>query len=90
MVETRLSGEFGVGADLHDATLVEHEHTVGVGERGEAMRDHERRRATAARPQGLDDEGLGLGINRAQRVVEDEQRRVFEQGAGDGVGRPRA
>ena len=58
--------------------------SVGVADGRQPVGDHE---AGALRPQrghGLLDQHLGAGVDRAGGLVEDEDRRVGEEGPGDG------
>jgi len=72
-----------VRALLDDAAVVEHDEPVGVAERAEAVRDRDRRPAPDEPGQGVLDLGLGLGVDRARRLVEDQDARVLEEGPRD-------
>ncbi len=63
---------------LHDAPVLEHDDAVRVADRREAVRDDERR-PTAHQPlERFFDEVLALGVERARRLVEDQDARVLE------------
>ena len=66
-----------------DPTLVQHQDPVGVPHRGKAMGDDDARAACERAPERAQDLRLGLGIDRAQRVIEDEDRRLLRQRARD-------
>ena len=69
---------------LHDPPGIEHQDAVGVGDRGQPMRDDE---GGAPGPQPVQralDAGLGLDIERAGGLVEDQDGRILEDGARDG------
>ena len=75
--------ELGVRAPLHDSSAVEHKYEIGVHNRRESMGDHEHR---ATREQPIDrllNQTLRLGVERRRRLIEDENRRVDQQGARD-------
>ena len=65
-----------MGALLDEAAAVEDEDAVGVADRREAVCDDERRAARGQRPQGMQQQRLGAGVDRARRLVEDQDRRV--------------
>src|SRR5690606_349155 len=69
---------------LDDAALIEDEDPVGVGNRRQAVRDDERRPSTAESIESALDLVLGLGVERARRLVEDEDGRLLEDGPCDG------
>ena len=64
--------------------LIENENLIGIGDRRQPVRDDERRAAAAKRVEGPLDLGLRLGIERARCLIEDEDRRVLQDGARDG------
>ncbi len=68
-----------------DPTFVQHQNPVGVPHRGQPMGDDDARPACEGAPERAQDLRLGLGIHRAQGVIEDEHRRVLRQGARDGA-----
>ena len=64
--------------------VVEDEDEVGIGDRGEPVGDDE---GGAALPQPIErplDACLGLDVEGAGRLVEDQDRRILQDGAGDG------
>ena len=70
-------------AALHDAAAVEHEDARGVAHRGEPVGDDEGGAALHHLVEGGGHLGLGRGIERARRLVEDQDRRVLQQRPGD-------
>src|SRR4051812_19377392 len=76
--------ELFVGALLEYAALLEDEDEVGLAHGREAMRDDERGLALHELVQGLRDDLLGAGVEGGSGLVEDEDARVAEDGAGDG------
>ena len=78
-----LGDELVEGAGLDDAALVEHQDAVGVADRGEAVGDHEGGAALHDLVERRLQLALGRGVERARRLVEDQDRRVLEERAGD-------
>ena len=76
--------EFGVGADFFDATIFEDDDLIGLKNRGEAMGDGDDRAAFGEEIEGALDFLFGLGIEGTGGFIEEENRGVFEEGAGDG------
>ena len=79
-----------MAADLGHAAVLQHDDAVGVAHRGEAMRDDERR---AVAGQQIECPAHRLLADRVQvrgRLVEDQDGRVLEKGAGDGYPLPLA
>ena len=76
--------ELLVRAALHDAAGVEHDDLVGVADGGEPVGDHQHRPLPHEPLDRLLHQPLRLGIERAGRFVEDEDRRIAKQGPGDG------
>src|ERR687892_2762316 len=70
-------------AALDDAAVLEHQNEVGLAYRRQAMRDHERRAALHDVPQRLLNSRLRGRVERAGRLVQDQDRRILEHGAGD-------
>ena len=70
-----------VGAALDDPALVEDDDLVAVADGAQAVGDDQAGAAAAA--EVVVDERLGHRVERAGRLVEDEQRRVADQGPGD-------
>src|SRR5664279_1539778 len=71
-VNATLGEQVFVRATLHDATALEHDDFVGVADRAQPVSD-DQAAATAAPEVGVD-ALLGLGIERARRFIEDDQR----------------
>jgi hypothetical protein len=72
-----------VGAALDDLAGVEHDDEVGVDDRRQPVGDHQRRPALQRLLQRRLHQPLGLGVEVGGRLVEDHDRRVLEQHAGD-------
>ena len=68
---------------LDDRAAVHHEDLVGVMDRRQPVRDHERRAAGHQPIQRLEDHRLRPRIDRRGRLVEDENRRVLQERPGD-------
>src|SRR3984957_3543681 len=81
-VERRAGQELAVGSDVGDAPGLHEHHAVGEGDRGRAVGDEERR-APLRRAQRREDLNFLDGVDRARRRVEDQDRRIGQQGAGD-------
>jgi hypothetical protein len=82
-VEATLSHQLGVGAPLHDPSLVQDQDLVGAPDGGESVRDHEGGATTAERVDPVADHGLRLGVEGGGGLVEDEDARVGEHRSGD-------
>ena len=79
-----------MGSALGDPPVVEDEDAVGVADGAQAVRDEEARaRAHDALERALHDR-LALGVERARRLVEDQDPRVLQQRARDGQALPLA
>ena len=89
-VQSGLPGELGVGPGLDDPAAVENDDAVGVNKGGQPVGDHKRRGPAPALLQRLEDHRLGLPVDGAHGVVEDEQGRVLQHGPGDGHALPLA
>ena len=76
--------KLSVGALFDDAAFFHDDDDVGVANRGQAVRDDEGRAALAQGVHGLLDVHLGAGIDRRGGLVEDEQRRLSQEGTRDG------
>src|SRR5947207_13465052 len=59
--------------------MLEHDDRACVANRREAVRDDERRAAVQKAAQGVLDLALGADVDRARRLVEDQDPRVGEQ-----------
>ena len=73
-----------MGAALGDAAGVDHADAIGVLHGGEAVGDDQRGAALHEPLERLLDQVLALGVEGAGGLVEDEDARVLEDGAGDG------
>ena len=69
--------------EVQHAALVQHQDGVAVGQRRQPVRhDHHGAAARHVRQVGVD-QGLAFRIERAGRLVQDQDARVVHQGAGD-------
>ena len=75
--------ELVVGAALQDAALVQDDDLVGVLHGAQPLGDDDLGGAGDLPGEGPADEGVGAGVDGGGRVVEDEDLRPLEQGAGD-------
>ena len=73
-----------MAAALDDATVLEDDDLVGVDHRRKPMGDHQRGAALRDLLQALLQRPLGAAVEGRGRLVEDQDRRVLEQDAGDG------
>ena len=73
-----------MGAALGDAAFVQHHDLVGIDHGRQPVRDDERGVLAGDVAERLLDGRLGAAVQRAGRLVEDQDRRVLQQGAGDG------
>src|SRR5581483_11476320 len=82
--ESALADQLVERAGLDDASLAKHQNARGVADGAEPVRDHEGGAALHHLVERHVEAGFGQRIERAGRFVEDEDRRVLEQRAGDG------
>ena len=75
--------QFVVGAALDDLAVVQDEDLVGVADGGEPVRDGDRGASCRHGVDGFLDGLLGLRVEGARGLVEDEDGRVAQDGAGD-------
>src|ERR1700712_4397541 len=73
-----------VGAALGDLPILENQDLVGIDDRGKTVGDHQRRAVGGDRAQGGLDLLLGMGVERAGRLVEDQDSRILQDRAGNG------
>ncbi len=73
-----------VGAPLHDPAGVDDEDLIGVADRREAMRDHERGATGERGAQRVLHRELGFGVEVGGGLVEDDDVGGLEEEAGDG------
>ena len=83
-VEAAEGDELAVGAALDDGAVVHNDDFVGVADGGEAVGDDDAGAPQHELVEGLLDGVLALGVEGAGGLVEDEDGRVFEYGAGYG------
>ena len=70
-------------ASLHDSPAVENDDLVGFPNRRETVRDRQRRTAARKVAQPVLDEPLRLVVERRGRFIEDEDRGIPQDRAGD-------
>ena len=70
------SHQFDMRAGLDYAPAVEHEDAVGVDHAGQPVREYERGAPSHQTVERILNDRLVLGIDRRQRLVENEDRRV--------------
>ena len=76
--------QFVVGAGFADGAVAKHDDDIGVADGGEPVRDDEAGAALHQFLERLLHEPFAFGVERAGRLVEDQDGRVLEQRAGDG------
>ena len=81
VVEALLREQLVVRSLLDQLAVVQDEDQVGVADRGQPVGDHERGAALHQVLERVEDHGLGLGVDRGGRLVEDQDRRVLDEGA---------
>ena len=67
-----------------DATLIEEQHEIGVANRGKAVGDDEGRAVLSQRIHGGLHAGFRFHVQRAGRLVENQNGGILQDGAGDG------
>ena len=73
--------ELGVATETGDAAVVEHEDAVGMLNGARTLRDDDLGRVGQVARQTLADKRVGLGVDGARGVVENEDLRALQQGA---------
>ncbi len=68
----------------HQAAAIEQQNAIGVAHRGEPVGDHQGGAVGGEFFQCFLNERLALGIESAGRLVEQQDGRVTQDGAGDG------
>jgi len=86
----RDADQFGVGAPLHDAAVLEHDDQVRAPQRAQPVGDDERGPAGDGPVQGLEDLVLGLAVYRGRGVVQEQDRGLKEHRARNGKPLPLA
>ena len=82
-VEAALVQELAMSAGLGHAPVLEDDDPLRVAHGGEPVRDHQRRPVPQHRGQVPLDGAFGLGIEGAGGFIQDQDRRIREEGAGD-------
>ena len=67
---------------LDDASVIEYDDVVRMGQRGQAVGDDQSGAPAMATAQGIEDGGLRFRIDGAQRIIEQQDGRVLQQCAG--------
>src|ERR687897_2833307 len=73
-----------VRAALDDLSMLEDENLIGAADRGQPVRDHERRPSMAQAAEAVLNHRLALAVEAGGRLVEDQDGRVSEDCARDG------
>ena len=76
--------QFVVPAQLHNVSVIEHGDLIGVAHSGDAMGDQNSGRGGGIAAEAAQNALFRVGVHAGQRVVEDEDGRTAQQGAGDG------
>src|SRR5579883_2132329 len=82
--QTTSLDELIVGAVLHDAAGVDDEDAVAISDGCEPVRDEDGGPSAEALVERVLDELFAHGVERARRLVEDEDVRIGQERAGDG------
>src|SRR2546422_8349626 len=83
-VQAALGEKIAMTADLGHAAVLQHDDAVGAAHRGEAMRDDQRRAVAGQQIQRPAHRLLTDRVQVRGCLVEDQDGRVLEKGAGDG------
>ena len=75
-------------AVLHEAALLQHEDAIEAAHRGQAVRDGDDGAAVHEAAERLADQLLRFAVERRGRLIEQQQGRVLQEGAGDGDALP--
>jgi hypothetical protein len=76
--------QLGMGAGLDDAAFVHHDDPAGGAHGGEPVCDHQRGAVLHQPLERVLDQAFAFGVERGGGFVEQQDRRVAEQCAGDG------
>ena len=83
-VEAGAGEQLLVGALLDDAPGIHHQDVVGIRDRGQPVRDGQRRVVCGDLPQGLQDQLLGVRVQARGGLVEYQDARPLEYRPGNG------
>src|SRR6266853_2156873 len=83
VVEAVPCEQLGMAALLDDATLIHDDDAVGVADGREPVRDDETRPALPQLRHRLLDLNLGASVDAARRLIQDQDRPIGQEGAGD-------
>ena len=83
LVITVLGEETLVGAAFHDLSVVEHTDLIGILDRTQTVGDGHRGTRLHQTLQGILYQALALGVEGRGGFVEDEDRRILQDGTGD-------
>src|SRR5450631_4475530 len=75
--------QFVVGAEFDDASGVQHGDAVGIADGGDAVRNEDGGAAAHDVAQVIEDLVFGVGVDAGERVVEDQNLGIANQGAGN-------
>ena len=69
---------------LDDPSLIQHENQVCIPHRSQPMRNDDAGASRERASQAAQDASLGMRVHRAESVIEDKDRWILRQGAGNG------
>lgn len=84
MVQTAPLQQFFVVSFFHGTAILKHDDLVGLFDRGQSMRDCDGGAVLGYSVERLLNNSLSADINRAGRLVEDQNRGLRDNAAGDG------
>ncbi len=79
-----MADKLGMAAALDDLAVIQHQDFVGIHHRGKPVRDDQRGAVPGDLAQRALDFAFGAGVQRGRRFVQQQDRRVLQDGAGDG------
>ena len=83
-VEPTALQQFRMGSDLGQSALVEHQNLIGMLDRGETVRDDQGGPVRYEVGQGILHQTLGLIVERCCGLIQNQDRRIFQDRAGNG------
>ena len=83
-VEPTALQQFRMGSDLGQSALVEHQNLIGMLDRGETVRDDQGGPVRYEVGQGILHQTLGLIVERRCGLIQNQDRRIFQDRAGNG------
>ncbi len=83
VIETAFLQQLLVAALLHDFAVVDHHHVVGIADGAQAVGNHKTGSALHQAQQRFLDARLGARVHAAGGLIQDQDGRVGQDGAGD-------